>query len=100
MSARIQYWVTEEFLSDGKTAVTGIYTSVNDLAESGLRLIHDGSAFPLRISLVKLDWEGAPVGTWLSSEVDEIAAVMATCVANGTVTQSEMEFFVSKAKSL
>lgn len=64
MMFRRLYWVTEEVRPDGRSNVTGVYTSIPDLVHTGFR--GRESAKGLRLTLVKLDCSKAPLGIWES----------------------------------
>ena len=67
MMFRRLYWVTEQADPQGVFRATGVYTSIFDLIEQGLRWIEPaGKGF--RISLVKLDHKGDVLGTWIGPE--------------------------------
>lgn len=57
------YWVTEELDAAGKSRVTGAYTSIPDLMARGIRWTGQ-PASALRLTLVKLDCERAPLGVF------------------------------------
>lgn len=61
------YWVTELLGADGKSQVTGIYTSVPDLVHRGLKRPLEANA-TVRLSLVQVDSEKAPLGVWSGPE--------------------------------
>lgn len=54
------YWVVERPSESGDRAVTGVYTSIQDLLDSGLNGQRDG----VRLTLVRLDAENGVLGTW------------------------------------
>lgn len=67
MKFRRIYWVTEQLDDKGASQVAGVYTSIPDLIDKGLRWdegIPGRSGF--RISLVKLDSMNKPLGSWSS----------------------------------
>lgn len=67
MMFRKLYWVTEQTDADGTFRTTGVYTSIPDLIDVGLRWLEPkGSGF--RISLVKLDCKGDVLAAWTSPE--------------------------------
>jgi len=63
MTFRRLYWVTEEVNANGGAGVQGVYTSIPDLIKNGIES-RNGKASQLRISLVKLDGAGGPLGVW------------------------------------
>lgn len=71
MMFRKLYWVTETVERDGRSHVTGVYTSIPDLIRHGLA--HGASNTDLRLTLTKLDSEGEPLGCWTSPRYDGLA---------------------------
>lgn len=69
MKFRRLYWVTEQLDNEGQSEICGVFTSIPDLVEEGLRWndeIDKTSCF--RISLVKLDSKHKPLGMWQSPD--------------------------------
>jgi hypothetical protein len=64
MMFRRLYWVTEE-LGENGSRVTGVYTSIPDLINRGLRWTGEPQS-GFRISLIKLDCDREPLGTFVS----------------------------------
>jgi len=63
------YWITEQNDPKGNYRATGVYTSVHDLIESGLRHVEPaGPGF--RITLVKLDCQKDVLGSWEAPRFD------------------------------
>lgn len=69
MTFRRIYWVTEQLAENNVSCVTGVYTSIPDLLQEGLRWAEgcDHKA-GIRLSLVKLDDFNMPLGTWSSPD--------------------------------
>jgi hypothetical protein len=61
------YWVTEQIQSDGKSQVTGVFTSIPNLVKEGFAC---NELTTLRLSLTKLDSETGPLGTWTGPDFD------------------------------
>jgi len=55
------YWVTEQVQADGKSHVTGVFTSIPNLVKEGFACKELGR---LRLTLTKLDCEGGALGRW------------------------------------
>lgn len=73
MMFRKIYWVTEQF-SETSSQVTGVYTSIPDLIRSGLRWTDEpGTGKQLRLTLVKLDSDKGPLGSWMSPHFEGLA---------------------------
>lgn len=63
------YWITEQSDPHGVLRATGVYTSIHDLAERGLRWIEPaGTGF--RISLAKVDGRGDVLGAWIGPKFE------------------------------
>ncbi|MBX3120055.1 MAG: hypothetical protein KF784_13395 [Fimbriimonadaceae bacterium] len=82
------YWVTEQIDNNGKSQVTGVYTSIHDLVGNGLRWIDGEPAefATFRLSLVKLDYSGGVLGCWESPNFDTLAADLQPFVATQEFT--------------
>ncbi|MFQ3669410.1 MAG: hypothetical protein SNJ61_11050 [Fimbriimonadaceae bacterium] len=76
------YWVTEQLYADGRSRVTGIYTSIPDLIDHGLRFVGDDApkCVGLRLSLVKLDAGHDVLGVWSGDDFKHIADDLAPYV--------------------
>lgn len=92
MMFRRLYWVTEQTDSAGIFRATGVYTSVHDLIDSGLRWL-DPSGKGFRISLAKLDCKGDVLGSWSSPEFKGLEDQMQEFVKTG-------EFGVDECQTL
>lgn len=69
MKFRKLYWVTEQIDANGQSEVIGVYTSIYDLTSKGLRWDDEVSRRDgFRVSLVKLDSNAKPFGTWEGPE--------------------------------
>lgn len=82
MMFRRLYWVTEQLYADGRSRVTGTYTSIPDLIDHGLRFVGDDAALcvGLRLSLVKLDAGHDVLGVWSGDDFKTIEADLAPYV--------------------
>lgn len=66
------YWITEQTDPNGVFRATGVYTSIHDLVERGLRWI-EPSGVGFRISLVKLDCRSDVLGSWVGPQFEGVA---------------------------
>jgi hypothetical protein len=68
MMFRKLYWVTESVDEVGRSQVMGVFTSVPDLIEKGLKFaeLETSPTRMLRLTLLKLDCSGSPFGSWTS----------------------------------
>jgi hypothetical protein len=82
MMFRKLYWVTEQTDPEGIFRATGVYTSVPDLIDHGLRWI-DPSGTGFRISLAKLDCRTDVLGSWASPEFEGLEDGMQAFVKTG-----------------
>jgi hypothetical protein len=65
MMFRKLYWVTEQLDSDGRAAITGVFTSAPDLIGKGLVWCDcTDKRASFRLTLIALDRAGKPLGTW------------------------------------
>lgn len=101
MKFRKLYWVTEQVASDGKSEVAAVFTSIQDLTDSGVHWIEDidkKSAF--RLTLVKLDSKQKPLGTWTSPDYPGIEDDLAEYVKTDEISSIQVEELVAKLRSL
>ena len=69
MKFRKIYWVTEQIGTDGRSQVAGVFTSIQDLVGRGI-LWMDGidKQAGFRLSLVQLDSNKPPLGSWVTPD--------------------------------
>lgn len=90
MMFRKLYWVTEQTDSAGTFRATGVYTSIQDLIDEGLRWLDPaGSGF--RISLVKLDCKGDVLGAWTSPDFQGLEEKLQEYVTTGEFAIDECQ---------
>ena len=91
MIFRRLYWVTEQHGADGRSEVTGVFTSVPDLIECGLG-VRDISGFSAgyRISLVQLDSRRAPVARISPAEPASVRATLEEFIKSGELSEEEV----------
>ncbi len=84
MKFRKLYWVTEQIDEQGRSSVAGVYTSIFDLTNKGLRWDPEVSGNTnFRISLVKLDANSKPLGTWSGNDFTQMGEELQPYVATG-----------------
>lgn len=90
MKFRRIYWVTEQFNEDGLSEVTGVFTSVPDLLETGLG-VTDRSQYKagFRITLCALDSRGPSLITLTSTDFSDCEDKLAPFVQSGEITEDE-----------
>lgn len=91
MTFRRIYWITEEFDAQGHSTATGIYTSVADLEEKGLRRIGADKGAGFRLSLVKLDSSGDVLGRWTAPGFEGLLDAIPAYVQSGEMSESDRE---------
>jgi hypothetical protein len=74
MMFRRLYWVVEEVDKTGRSQVSGVYTSIQDLIKFGLGCVDNGNE--IRLTLTKLDSSKPPLGVWASPRFDNLEADM------------------------
>jgi hypothetical protein len=98
MMFRRLYWVTEQADAAQSWRVTGVYTSVHDLIDSGIRWVGDtGSSF--RISLVKLDCTGDVLASWESPGFEGLPSGLRPYIETGEFTDDEAQSLCSALDS-
>lgn len=70
MMFRRLYWVVEEVEKNGRSQVSGVYTSIQDLIKFGLGGVDSGNE--IRLTLTKLDSSKPPLGTWASPRFENL----------------------------
>ncbi len=89
------YWVTEQLDSEGISSVAGVFTSVHDLVESGLKGMEGCSKDAgFRLTLVELDKVG-PLGTWSSPDYAGLSDDLEHYVGTGEVAVYEKDDLIA-----
>lgn len=90
MRFRRIYWVTEQVDDAGHSEVTGVFTSIPDLIETGLgiRAVSPKSA-AFRVTLCELDCRDKPLLTFQSPHFDEIPAQVKPLLESGEMSHEE-----------
>src|SRR5690348_11145828 len=87
MMFRRLYWVVEEVQSDGRSQVTGVYTSIQDLIKHGLAGVDEGNE--IRLTLTKLDSNKPPLGCWSSPRFESLETCLEEYVATDEFTAEQ-----------
>lgn len=100
MQFRRIYWVTELIDAEGHSAVGGVYTSIQDLLADGFKWHADlpNHRAKLRISLVKLDSAGLPLGSWCSPTFDGLAEDLQAYIRTDEFNILDVEALVAESK--
>jgi hypothetical protein len=86
------YWVTEQVTTDGKSHVTGVFTSIPNLLKEGMACNQLGC---LRLTLMKLDSENGTLGSWTAPNFKGIEERLHDLVKSDEVTIDHSESLVA-----
>ncbi len=100
MRFRRLYWVTESLSPKGESKVTGVYTSIPDLIRKGLQLCREGSGLQIRLTLVKLDSENEPLGSWSTDNFDGLEASLEEYVRTDEFSEEQCKRLVEELQAL
>lgn len=90
MLFRRLYWVAEQVDPNGRSKVTGVYTSIQDLMGKGLRWCEEGPcAAKLRLTLVKPDSFNCPIGVWESPDFSGMREALDELVGGNEYSRDE-----------
>lgn len=101
MKFRRLYWVTEQLDDEGRSELCGVFTSIPDLVEEGLRWnneIEKRSRF--RISLVKLDSRHKPLGSWYANDYQSLEGDLEEYLKTQEFTPPECDSLLDGLKTL
>jgi hypothetical protein len=86
------YWVTEQVQPDGKSHVTGVFTSIPNLVKEGFACNELGR---LRLTLTKLDSEDGALGRWTAPNFSGLEERLSEFVATDEFTRDHCESLVA-----
>ena len=89
------YWVTEVIASDSTSRVGGVYTSIPDLIHHGLTK----EVAQIRLTLTKLDSDGAPMGCWEGPGFEGIDSEIQAFVKTEEFTQEQCAALVKALRA-
>jgi hypothetical protein len=89
MMFRKLYWITEEFAGDGTSRATGVYTSVPDLIDKGLRRLSGSAGDGFRVSLCQLDSDRDLLRRWNVPTASSISGDLDDFVKSGELSIEE-----------
>ena len=84
------YWIVEQVSGEGKSRVTGVYTSIPDLVGRGLNWSDEVHGRGLRLTLVKPDTFDKPLGSWTGPEFPGMVEDLRAFVASHEITEEEL----------
>ncbi|HEY3780835.1 MAG TPA: hypothetical protein VGL56_07115 [Fimbriimonadaceae bacterium] len=91
MMFRRLYWVAEQVDKTGRSKVTGVYTSIQDLIYKGLNWCDENSGSAgYRLTLVKPDSFNCPLGVWVSPNFAGLANTLENLVTSGEYNRDEV----------
>src|SRR5438105_1923720 len=91
MMFRKLYWVTEQVEPNGKSHVTGVFTSIPNLVREGFACNQLGL---LRLTLTKLDCESGALGRWTAPHFDGLEERLAEFVRTDEFTAEQCKALV------
>jgi len=90
MRFRRIYWVTEQLDEAGKSEVTGVYTSIPDLVETGIKMKdYCAKRHGFRITLWALDTDSPPLLEICSPDFRDVEEKLKPFVQTGEITSEE-----------
>ena len=100
MKFRRIYFVTEQLGADGTSKVGGVYTSIHDLITRGVQWMEGiDKRQGFRLSLIQLDSDKPPLGTWNSPSFSGIEADLQEFVRSEELNAQEVEGLASELRS-
>jgi hypothetical protein len=93
------YWIAEQVDNEGRSRVTGVYTSIQDLVHRGLHWCEDLPGRTLRLTIIKPDTFNTPLGTWTSPDFDGLVDEMKGYVSRQEYTEEETAMLASALDS-
>lgn len=101
MKFRRLYWVTEQLDECGCSEVAGVFTSIPDLVEEGIRWNEDiDKRHSFRVTLVKLDSQKKPFGSWTSPDFKGMQDDLREYIKTEEFTIPDCEGLVNGLKAL
>jgi hypothetical protein len=95
------YWVTEQLDTEGRSAITGIYTSIPDLLHLGIKMVEDvPQQAGFRLSLVQLDKQCGAHGIWTEENWDEIVSDLSPYIQTGEFTEEQCSMLHAALQSM
>lgn len=90
MKFRHLYWVVETLAADGASSVRGVFTSIPDLIHRGLEeLVPSPDVVDLRITLVQVDRNQAPLGSWRAAKGEDLTEALEHYIRTGEFDADE-----------
>lgn len=99
MQFRRIYWVTEQLDGDGKSQIGGVFTSIQDLLDEGLRWSESGKGHGFRVTLVKLDSDREPLGSWTSPDFSGMEADLEPYITTQEFDRMDCEAMVRELRA-
>ncbi len=100
MRFRKLYWVTEQLQEGGRSQLRGVYTSIFDIRSKGFKWLEScGDHKGVRVSLVKLDSTGEPLGTWSSPDFEGMETDLQQFVNTGEFDEQSCEELIEDLRN-
>lgn len=90
MQFRRIYWVVEETRA-GERGLVGVFTSTTDLLDRYLDHLNENEPDSIRLTLVKLDQVGNPLGWWESGSFGNLRQDLQQFVESGEFSIEECD---------
>ena len=101
MKFRRLYWVTEQIDESGTSEIAGVFTSIPDLVEEGIRWnVEIDKRHRFRVTLVKLDSPNKPFGSWVSPDFQGMQEDLREYIKTEEFTVPDCEGLVLGLKEL
>lgn len=101
MKFRRLYWVTEQLDESGCSEIAGVFTSIPDLVEEGIRWNDEiDKRHTFRVTLVKLDSRNKPFGSWTSPDFQGMKEDLAEYIKTEEFTIPDCKGLVDGLRAL
>lgn len=101
MRFRRIYWVTEQLDEAGRSEVTGVYTSIPDLVETGIKMKdYCAKRHGLRITLWALDTDNPPLMEIRSPNFNDVEDKLNPFIHSGEITSEEAACLIEALQKL
>ncbi|ARU42365.1 hypothetical protein CCB80_14890 [Armatimonadetes bacterium Uphvl-Ar1] len=101
MKFRKLYWVTEQVGESGDSKVIGVFTSIHDIRTKGIKWNEEcGHRAGFRVSLIKLDSSGMPLGSWIGPDFEGLPEDLQQFVATGEFDGPSIDLLVADLRGL
>lgn len=85
------YWIVEQIGEDSSSRVTGVYTSIQDLVNKGLKWSENLVVNHVRITLMKPDTFDKALGSWKDSEFGSLRNDLEAYIQSHEYSEEEVD---------